>query len=173
MDMNNEAIVAVIVNSGQWIADSANAIFMAQWASAASAAQNELERAEYEKIAESMQYSLDQDGSTIKLKSQEKDVSPYLSVIENGMDAPLSGGRNGTVTNPDGSVRPTNVPQALWGTPLPEYAKEPNPVTDGIKQMLKSLVPQWIRETVSGAKTEIAQIIKPRIAKELQAALNS
>jgi len=85
----------------------------------------------------------------------------------------LSGGRNGTVTEPDGTVRPTNVPQQLWGTPLPEYAKQPNAVSDGIKQMLQSLVPSWIRETVSDSKNEIARLAKAEISNYLQSILKS
>ena len=159
--------------NGKWIEDEANALFSSQWASAASAAQNEKEQAEYERIADSMSYRLISNGTSVSLNGQEKQELPFQEIIEYGMTAPLSGGRNGTVTEPDGSTRPTNVPNQLWGTPLPEYAKEPNPVSDGIQQMLQTLVPSWIEETVSDSKTEIAQLIKPIVSQELHAMLGS
>ena len=136
MDMNNELLASIVAKNGQWIADSANFLMQSQWASAASAAKNEKEQAEYAKIAQSIQYEFGQDGASVSLKESESDVSPFKEIIEEGMGTPYSGGQNGTVTEPDGSTHSSNVPSQLWGTPLPWYAKEANPISEGILTML-------------------------------------
>lgn len=173
MDMSNELLASIIAKNGQWIADMANSLRTSQWASAASVARNEKEQAEYAKIAQSAQYEFGQNGAGVSLKESEFDVSPFKEIIEEGMGTPYSGGQGGTVTEPDGSTHSSNVPSQLWGTPLPWYAKEANPVSEGIITMLKSLVPSWVRETAADSKSEIAEVLKEDILKELSSILAS
>ena len=123
MVIDDAAIARIVFDNGQWIKDSANSLRQTQWASAASAAQNEKEQAEYEKIAESSNYSLTLNGTSLALTEQENNVSPFQSIIEQGMDAPLTGGSGGTATNPDGSTYTSQVPEPLQGYPIPEYAR--------------------------------------------------
>lgn len=172
MAMNDEMIAEIVVRNGQWIADSATQLRRSQWASAASAATNEKEQAEYERIAESSRYDLNQNGSSVVLKETDVDESPFQKNVEEGMEPPLSGGHNGIVTNPDGSTEPSRVPRQLWGTPLPEYAKEPNEVSEGVKKMLQTLVPGWVNDAVDDSQEEIAAALKGEISSLLQAALS-
>lgn len=167
MAIDNAAFAAIICKNGQWMADSATALWQTQWASAASAAQNEKEQAEYAKIANGSKYTLVQSGSSIALSESEITNSFFQPVIEEGMGTPLSGGHGGFVTEPDGSTRTSNVPYPLRGTPLPQYAKAPNPVSEGVQTMLQSLFPSWANETVADSKADIVQIIKPEIIARL------
>lgn len=163
MAIDNAEFAAIICKNGQWMADSATALWQTQWASAASAAQNEKEQAEYAKIAEGSKYVLEQSGSAIALLESEITESFFQSVIEEGMGAPVSGGNGGFVTEPDGSTRASKVPYPLRGTPLPQYAKAPNPVSEGVQTMLQSLFPSWANETVADSKADIAQLAKKEI----------
>ena len=172
MAINNAVVAGIVAKNGQWIADSATSIYQTQWASAASAAQNEEEQAEYIKLSESMKYMLSVEGSSVTLAEQAAETSPFQSIIEEGMSAPLIGGQGGTVTEPDGSTRESNVPSQLWeSNTLPEYAKAPNPVSEGIETMLQTLVPTWVDEAASDSGDEIAELVKPEIIQEIQAAL--
>lgn len=169
MAIDDAAIAQIVFDNGQWIKDSANSLRQTQWASAASAAQNEKEQAEYEKIADSSSYLLTLNGTSLALTEQENNVSPFQSIIEQGMDAPLTGGSGGTATNPDGSTYTSQVPEPLQGYPIPEYAKAPNPVSDGIKTMLNSLVPDWVRSAAASSTGEIGELVKDEIIGNLQA----
>ena len=168
MAIDNAAIAGLVASNGQWIANSATTLFQTQCESAANMAKNEKELAEYEKIKNSKKYSFVQKGSTVVLEEQEKDTSPFLAIIEGGMEAPPAGGSNGTVTNPDGSTYQSQVPPSLWGTPLPEYAKDPNPISEGVQIMLQTLVPQWVRDTVASSKGDIATICRNEVISRLQ-----
>ena len=172
MSINNEVIAGIVVKNCLWISNSATMLYQTQWASAASAAQNEKELAEYQKIAESCKYNINQNGSSIVLSREDDITSPFYSVIEGGMGAPLSGGNNGYAKNPDGSTYLSAVPTQLQGTPLPEYAKVANPVSDGVQIMLESLVPEWVNETVTSSKSEISETVKDDLVLEVQSMFN-
>lgn len=163
MAIDNSILATCVYQNARWIENTATQLYISQWASAASAAQNPKEQAEYAKIAEAIQYRLILNGSSLSLSKEEKKISPYIEIIEEGMDAPLSGGSGGLAKNPDGTMYASKVPVQLWGTEIPEYAKEPNPVSEGIHSMLMSLVPEWINDTCNSCKPEIAEILKPEI----------
>ena len=84
------------------------------------------------------------------------------------MSAPLSGGSGGTATNPDGSTYTSAVPWQLQGVPLPEYAKAPNPISEGITTMLQTLVPNWISEAAGECSKEIGALVKDEIVNAIQ-----
>lgn len=157
MAMNDSFLASVVVKNGQWMADSATSILKSRWAVAASAAQNEKELAEYEKIADSYEYSVIQNGSSVSFVRKQRTESPYQKIIEEGMPAPLSGGEGGTVTEPDGSTRPSLVPEQLQGQELPWYAKDPNPISEEAETMLETLTAQWVEETIDESQDEIAE----------------
>ena len=168
MAIDESFIAGVVVRNGQWMADSATSLLRSRWAVAASAAQNEKEAAEYAKISESYEYTLVQKGGSVSFAMKEREVSPFEKIIEEGMPAPLSGGNAGTVTEPDGSTRPSLVPPQLQGQELPQYAKDPNPISEEAHTMLETLTTQWVEETVQDNQGEIAQ----EAAKEWQLTLN-
>lgn len=91
----------------------------------------------------------------------------YMNVIQEGMEAPLTGGNNGIVTNPDGSTTYSNVPPQLWGTPIEQYAKEGEDVIGEIKMMLTDLFKERVQEAVSECKSQIAKEAKSHIIERM------
>lgn len=126
-----------------------------------------------QKIASVITVKISRSGTEVNLDFDfdNGDRGNYLEVIEDGMDAPLTGGHNGIVTNPDGSTRPSNVPEQLWGNPIDSYAKSGSEVIDEVKMMLKDLFTNRIREIVSENKGEIARLAKSEIVQEIQSVL--
>ena len=171
MDTNDAAVAEIIVRKGQHIPEQAQRIAALEFASGASMARNEEEQAECEKIAHSFKYEFVQSEGSVVFREKKENVSPYEEILEKGMNAPLSGGDNGMVTEPDGTRRPSLVPPQLWGQELHEYAKDPDPSFNNIQIKLQDLVPAWINDVVEDSKPEIADLLKPEIVKQLQSAL--
>lgn len=107
-------------------------------------------------------------GVSLDIDFDDGDQGNYLEVIEHGMDAPLTGGHNGVVTNPDGSTEPSQVPEQLWGNPIDSYAKSGSEVMDEVKMMLKDLFTSRVREVVSESKPELAQLAKTQVLQEIR-----
>lgn len=106
-------------------------------------------------------------GVSIDIDFDTGDRGNYLEVVEEGMDAPLTGGHNGVVTNPDGSTRPSNVPEQLWGNPIDSYAKSGSEVLEEVRMMLKDLFTSRVREVVSESKPELARMAKAYVVQEI------
>lgn len=127
-----------------------------------------------QQIAAGIRCDITQDDNSVSIDIDfdTGDRGNYLEVVEDGMDAPLTGGHNGIVTNPDGSTRPSRVPEQLWGNPIDAYAKSGSEVLDEVKMMLKDLFSNRIREIVSESKPEIARMAKPLVAQEVHDAIS-
>ena len=131
--------------------------------------QNEEEAAALQQIADGIQCRIasTDGGIDLTIDFDNGDRGEYLDVIEGGMDAPLTGGHGGIVTNPDGTTRPSLVPEPLWGNPIDEYAKAGSDVCEEVRMMLKDLFADRVREIVSECKPMIAQAARKEIVQEI------
>ena len=134
--------------------------------------QNQEELDALNHLADRIRCNINKTDSGVSLSIEYDDDYEYLNVIQEGMDAPLTGGNNGIVTNPDGSTEQSKVPQTLWGTPLEQYAKEGEDVIGEIRTMLTDLFKDRVQEAVSESKQKITDIVKPYITNELQRGIN-
>lgn len=123
-------------------------------------------------LADTIKVKINKTDSGVSLSVYYDDDYEYLDVIQNGMEAPLSGGNNGIVTNPDGSKTNSNVPRNLWGQPLDEYAKEGEDVIGEIRMMLTDIFKERVQEAVTECKPQIANIAKSYLSKEIQERVN-
>lgn len=129
---------------------------------------NAEETAALEQIAENIVCNLSTVGNGFSLNVDiGSNNHPYLNIIQEGMDAPLTGGDNGYVTLPDGSTRLSNVPEQLWGNPLPEYAKVGMDVVEEIRTMLTDLLVDQINDAVAASKEQIAQAARTHISQAI------
>lgn len=172
MAMNDSFVTQVICEEeGASLGFEATELLRSRWAVAASAAQNEKEAAEYEKIADNIKYVVVQNGASVSFVLKIAEHVPFQEVIEEGMPAPLSGGNNGLVTEPNGDTHISNVPSQLWGTELTWYAKAPNPITEEANKMLATLAPDMIRAAVSACNGRITKEAASYFKSEILAAL--
>lgn len=127
-----------------------------------------------QQIAAAIRCNIEQSdgGVSIYIDFDAGDRGNYLEVVEEGMDAPLTGGHNGVVANPDGSTLPSNVPEHLWGNPIDSYAKSGSEVLEEVKMMLKDLFTARVREVVSESKPELAKMAKEYVAQEIHSIFN-
>lgn len=134
--------------------------------------ENEDELEALQKISDAIKCTVADTGSGVSLSIDydDADHGNYLDIIQNGMGAPLTGGTNGVVREPDGGTRLSKVPEQLWGNPVEEYAKEGFDVIGEMKEMLQKLFADNIRDLVSQSKSEIAGLAKPVIVQELRKA---
>lgn len=123
-----------------------------------------------QKIADGIRCRVEKSGEgvSVEIDFDAGDRGNYLEVVEEGMDAPLTGGHSGIVTTPDGSTRPSNVPEQLWGTPIDVYAKSGSEVLDEVKVMLKDLFTNRMKELVTESKPELAMLAKDYIRQEIR-----
>lgn len=120
---------------------------------------NEEETAELMSIADSITIDIFAEGSSVGMNI-EYGHSPYLGIIQEGMETPLSGGSGGMVTLPDGSTRLSLVPEQLQGQELPEYSKAGQDVMGEVATMMKDLFRQAVEDSVQDSKPEIAEAFK-------------
>ncbi len=133
---------------------------------------NSEERAELDSIAESISVEIFSDGGNSVGMNIKYGHSPYLDIIQNGMPAPLSGGDGGMVTEPDGSQRPSLVPEQLQGQTLPEYSKTGKDVMGEVATMMQDLFKAAVQEAVSNSKQDIGNYIsKTYLIPQLQSAM--
>lgn len=129
---------------------------------------NAEERAALQNIAEGIKCTVNAsaDGASLSIDYDSRDPGDYLSVVDGGLEAPQTGGNHGTVTMPDGSTRRSNVPPALWGNPIEEFAEPPSGVVEEIKMMLTDLFTEHLRLLIAENKSEIAKTVKAAIENE-------
>lgn len=123
-----------------------------------------------QKIADGIKCRVEQSDSGISqaIDFDDNDRGNYLEVIEEGMSAPLTGGDNGIVTEPDGSTRQSNVPERLWGNPIEEYSKQGSEILEEIRMMLQDLFRTYIQELISDSRSELVNIARNYVVQELQ-----
>ena len=111
------------------------------------------------------------DGHTVRLQLITSG-SMWDSISTEGKGTALIGGSGGTVTEPDGSTRQSNVPPQLWGTTTVEDSAEPaSPWRDNFMKMVQTLLPSQVQDIISSSKAFIADAIKPQIIGMLGGAL--
>lgn len=99
------------------------------------------------------------------------DVSnEWGETMETGTN-PVAGGQNGMVTHPDGHQEPSRVPPALWGTPLPWLQTAASTWRENVTAQAQTLIPETIREVISGYSGELGEVVKEWASEMLQAAL--
>ena len=130
---------------------------------------NDVEKEEVIKISNSFRYYKKITGNEIQL-GREYLQSPYNEIIENGMPAPYTGGTGGLVHMPDGSTKPSNVPIQLWGQEIPEYAKAGTSAFEETDKIQQTLFPQEVRNAVQGSHSELTQLAKKDILKQIKQA---
>lgn len=130
-------------------------------------ATNEDEIREIEKIANSFRYSVVATAEGCELR-REIMKSPYAEIIENGMPAPLTGGQGGLVHMPDGTTRPSNVPEQLWGYEIPEYAKQGTSAFEEMDNMQRSLFPQAVKDATQASRKDFAELVKNELIKNIK-----
>ena len=175
MDIDNSLFASAFVEEGgDEIKRFCEGVWQAMCGSAASACTTDAEKAEVEKIRDKgMSYDVKSEGSTISISENEQEVSPFMSVLENGMDAPLAGGDNGTSHNPDGSTYPSPTPKGLWNIPVEAYAKEPHPVTQDAHAIIEDTAPEQMQGIMAreSTKTRFGEIAKPALIDYLSSSL--
>ena len=131
---------------------------------------NEKEYDSLERISDAFQCHVTQteDGVRLTFDADNGDKGNYLDIIEEGMLAPVSGGSNGLVTNPDGSISRSLVPEQLQGTPLPWYEEPASDVMNELKIMLSDLFSDFTNNLVNEYKREIENIMKRYVAEEIR-----
>ena len=108
------------------------------------------------------------DGSSISVKIVTSE-SLYDKVSTEGKEESYSGGQGGSVTLPDGTVVDSEVPQQLWGQPVPNSAEPPSVWKENAITMIKSLLPDQLRDYV---KSHLGGKIAPVIGQHLSSALS-
>lgn len=125
---------------------------------------NPEEQKEIERIANSFKYEVSNSGDEIELRRMYLQ-SPFEDIIENGMPAPYTGGEGGLVHLPDGSTRPSNVPEQLWGYELPWYAKQRSSAFSEMDTMQRSLFSQAVKDAVHASRSEYAEQVRKNMTK--------
>ena len=164
----NEQIIKIITDHIQDFTEFAQSFAKSRFAVLTTefgSNQKELDALDY--LASKIKCSIKETGSGVSLSVDYDEDYEYFDVIQQGMEAPLTGGNNGVVTNPDGSTTHSNVPEQLWGTPIEEYAKEGEDVIGEIKMMLTDLFKERVQEAVSECRSQIADVAKAYIIKEV------
>lgn len=95
------------------------------------------------------------EGVRLVFDTDNGDPGNYLNIIEEGMPPPLSGGNNGIVTLPDGSTRPSRVPEQLHGQPIEEYAEPASDVINELETMLGDLFADHVHNVIGESRNEI------------------
>ena len=133
---------------------------------------NEKEIEEFDAIMDAFRCKIEQNGNSFSLFFYVDEHNPggYLEIIDEGMDAPLAGGKGGISTNPDGSTYDTPTPRHLWDVPVYKYAKPGTGVIEEIYTIVRSLFQTEFRQAVSDSKQEIMAIVKNHVAERIQAA---
>lgn len=109
-----------------------------------------------------------EEGLRLTFDTDGGDKGNYLDVIEDGLPAPISGGNNGIITNPDGSMRRSLVPEQLQGTLLPWYEEPASNVMNELKIMLADLFRDYTENLVHDYRSEISDIMKRYAAEEIR-----
>ena len=168
MDIDNARIAEILLPHLDWFKLLAQEFAKSRFlVNASEYGMNDKESEELMKIADGINISLSSGGSSLQLEITYGE-SPYLNIIENGMSAPLAGGDNGVVTNPDGSQEPSEVPEPLWGNPIDSYAKEGEDVMGEVKEMLTSLFRDAVVQAAGEARPEIIETIRPELVRHVQ-----
>lgn len=103
------------------------------------------------------------DGSNVTLQLSTSG-SLWDDVSTEGKGTAYIGGDSGTVTEPDGSTRMSNVPEQLWGTRPVEDSSEPaSPWKENFRKMAESLLYGQVEDIIQSAKAQIAEAAKPGI----------
>lgn len=173
-DQLQAQVSALIGNKAKGLEPMLKAFAQSRFLVAASEyGENEKELDALNMISEAIQCTVVSTGSGVSLEIDfdDGDKGNYLEIIQDGMSAPLTGGTNGTVRNPDGSVQRSAVPEQLWGNPIEEYAESGSDVLEDVKALLKDLFTSNVRDLVSQSRKEISSIAKDAVMQELRKAL--
>lgn len=127
---------------------------------------NSLEASATKQAVDAVKAVVTFDGSSASLSFEFPD-SEWMGVIESGKGDAVLGGNNGTVTNPDGSTHPSNVPPSLWGTPFPSAEPASN-IMENVETMAQSLFPADVESVINANQDAIAKLAEPEILKMLQ-----
>ena len=132
----------------------------------ASVAKNEEERAAIAEAEDNFEYTMILNGSNIQLVRNEKDDLIVEDLLQNGKDIPHTGGTAGFVSHLDGTKTKSKVPFALQGKPLPQFAWDPQPVTEETATILTDTVPEMVNDIASNSSAG-AETIKQYIVSNL------
>ena len=108
------------------------------------------------------------EGVRLMFDTDNNDPGNYLSIVEGGMPPPLSGGNNGIVTLPDGSTRPSRVPEQLQGQPVEEYAEPASEIMEQLTSMLRDLFADYVRNVIHESKKDIAIQAQQLVEQKIQ-----
>lgn len=171
MDINQEQVVEIIVQHLDWFQLLGQEFAKSRFLVCASEyGMNENESAELMRIADGIQIKIQANGTSISLGIEYVD-SPYIGIIQEGMEAPVTHGGEET-TLPDGSKVPSNA--VTNGVELPQYAKEGEDVMGEVKEMMESLFREAINTAAGDASGDIAEIVlKPILAQHIQQEVKS
>lgn len=171
MDINQEQIVEIIVQHLDWFQLLGQEFAKSRFLVCASEyGMNENESAELMRIADGIQIKIQANGTSISLGIEYVD-SPYIGIIQEGMEAPVTHGGEET-TLPDGSKVPSNA--VTNGVELPQYAKEGEDVMGEVKEMMESLFREAINTAAGDASGDIAEtVLKPILAQHIQQEVKS
>ena len=166
MDINQEQIVEIITQHLDWFQTIGQEFAKSRFLVCASEyGMNENETDELMRIADGIQIKIEQSGSSISLDITYTD-SPYLGIIQEGMEAPVTHGGE-SITLPSGSQVASNA--VTNGVPLPDYAKEGEDVMGEVRTMMESLFRDAVSQAASDASNQISEIVlKPLVAQTLQ-----
>lgn len=89
------------------------------------------------------------EGATVKLSFRFGGNPDWLEVMDQGKGESYAGGDGGTVTNPDGSVEPSEAIEAAYGSPVPNTSEPPSYVIENIQKLAGLYFPDDIRSLFS------------------------
>ena len=133
---------------------------------------NEKEIAQTQEELSATKFVLEINGDRIS-GHIETSGSMWDKDMDEGHPAPMIGGSGGVITNPDESSEPSTVRKNLQGTNnIESYAEEGSPVwRDNAMKMIKTLLPDYVRDIIAFAKDKIAELIAPMIIPQIQEAM--
>lgn len=132
---------------------------------AAEYSDNSKERAATMELINSVKADITISGSSIKLSFSFSGNEEWLNVVEEGKGESYVGGSGGMVTNPDGSVEPSNALPQAYGQPMPDSEEPASHVTENIEKQFGMYFPQDIEAIMSSSI--VADALKEEVARTI------
>ena len=118
-----------------------------------------------------LEFKVTGEGQSVSGKIDISDS--YIIEYLKNHSTPVAGGDSGTVHDPSGATYHSNVDPNLWGTELPWYEMPIMDVRQEAEHVVELMFPDAVQDAVSRSTSDIGELIKPEIVKEISSMLGA
>lgn len=109
------------------------------------------------------------NGSQISFKPNISES--YLINYLKNHSTPVTGGDGGIAHNVDGSTYQSDVPQQLWGQPLPWLELPTLQGEDEVYHIIEVMAKDAVENAIANSTHEISEAVKPIVSQQIREAL--